>query len=580
MNTNRIFARFVDFFRHFKVKENQITLIEKLDTHGTGSLYSLRDECERRGLPFSYNVITQEDYQVRPGNIFGLVRLFTLKAYRMAVSSHIFLNDNFMPLAYMHLSPETKVVQLWHGMGSYKKFGGSEGLPEDLLGELKAVGRNVTHVLASSVNIRENYAEAFCVPPEKVLVIGCPQADYYFRHLKGDRRNLKAARSRLEEYFPRLKGKKLALYAPTFRDDKKRDRELLSHFDFDSFDRECGKEYCLAVRLHPQVHGDRVPDSVIDLTGYPNIRELLMLTDLLIADYSSIAVEYALLDKPILIYAFDKDWYLKKDRGFYFDFEETAPGPVLTDMDALIGAVKAGSYDPERARRFARLHNDYYDDLSAARVVDYYWGKDTAKKMKIIAGLGNPTDEYKGTRHNVGFMAIDAISKEYKIPVNQHKYKAMTGTGFIGGQRVLLLKPLTYMNLSGQSLRAAMDFYKADLSDLLVIYDDISLEPGMLRIRKKGSAGGHNGMKDIIRQLGGDTFPRIRIGIGGEKHPDQDLADYVLGRFPKEELALVEDAVGKAVKASELIVLDEIDEAMNRYSVGKKKRTKTENEDN
>lgn len=192
--------------------------------------------------------------------------------------------------------------------------------------------------------------------------------------------------------------------------------------------------------------------------------------------------------------------------------------------------------------------------------------------MKIIAGLGNPTDQYKGTRHNIGFMAIDKLSEAYGIPVNQHKFKAMVGSGFVEGQRVLLMKPLTYMNLSGESLRAAADFYKTEIEDVLVIYDDISLDPGMLRIRKKGSAGGHNGMKSIIRHLGGDTFPRIRVGIGGERHPGQDLADYVLGHFPKEELVLINEALDKLAEAVKLIVTDEIGEAMNRFSVGKKKR--------
>ncbi|MCD8019429.1 MAG: aminoacyl-tRNA hydrolase [Clostridiales bacterium] len=198
--------------------------------------------------------------------------------------------------------------------------------------------------------------------------------------------------------------------------------------------------------------------------------------------------------------------------------------------------------------------------------------------MKIIAGLGNPTDQYKGTRHNVGFMALDRLSEELGISINQHKHKAMTGSGFIEGQRVLLMKPLTYMNLSGESIRAAADFYKVEPEDILVIYDDISLEPGMLRIRKKGSAGGHNGMKSIITHLGCDTFPRIRVGIGGEKHPGVDLKDYVLGHFSGEEKEKVEEALGKAVEAAKLIAVGETDEAMNRYSVGKRKRAKSEEE--
>ena len=434
------------------------------------------------------------------------------------------------------------------------------------------------------------------MPEGKVLAIGCPQADYYFR-----KHDVRAVREKLEQKFPQMKGKKLALYAPTFRDDGDRDRELLSHFDFEEFNRQCGDEYCLAVRLHPQIQSSKVPAQVPDLTTYPDVRELLLATDLLIADYSSIAVEYSLLERPILLYAFDKEWYLDKDRGFYYDYEDTAPGPILTTMDELCACIRRQGWDMEKVRTFARLHNDFFDSQSARRVAEFYYPpgcmgaenepedasasadtknkrKDKIHNMKIIAGLGNPTDQYKGTRHNVGFMAIDRLSEAEGIAVNQHKHKAMTGSGFIGGKRVLLMKPLTYMNLSGESIRAAADFYKVEPEDILIIYDDISLEPGMLRIRKKGSAGGHNGIKSIIKHLGCDTFPRIRVGIGGEKHPGQDLADYVLGHFSAEEKEQLDEALDKAVKAAELIAADEIDEAMNRYSVGKKKRAKKSEE--
>lgn len=592
MNTKKIFAAAFNFFRHFKVREDRVTLIEKLDTGGAGSLFDIQKECERRGLPLSFHVIRHADYEVSLRNLPGLFALFTKKAYYMATSAHIFLNDNFMPMAYMDIAPETTVVQLWHGMGSFKKFGGSTELTPELLAELKQVNENVTHILASSEHIRENYAEAFCVPEGKVLAIGCPQADYYFR-----KHDVRAVREKLEQKFPQMKGKKLALYAPTFRDDGDRDRELLSHFDFEEFNRQCGDEYCLAVRLHPQIQSSKVPAQVPDLTTYPDVRELLLATDLLIADYSSIAVEYSLLERPILLYAFDKEWYLDKDRGFYYDYEDTAPGPILTTMDELCACIRRQGWDMEKVRTFARLHNDFFDSQSARRVAEFYYPpgcmgaenesedasasadtknkrKDKIHNMKIIAGLGNPTDQYKGTRHNVGFMAIDRLSEAEGIAVNQHKHKAMTGSGFIGGQRVLLMKPLTYMNLSGESIRAAADFYKVEPEDILIIYDDISLEPGMLRIRKKGSAGGHNGIKSIIKHLGCDTFPRIRVGIGGEKHPGQDLADYVLGHFSAEEKEQLDEALDKAVKAAQLIAADEIDEAMNRYSVGKKKRAK------
>lgn len=188
--------------------------------------------------------------------------------------------------------------------------------------------------------------------------------------------------------------------------------------------------------------------------------------------------------------------------------------------------------------------------------------------MFIIAGLGNPTKEYEGTRHNVGFQVIDQISKDYNISVDTKKHKALCGSGYIEGQKVLLLKPQTYMNLSGESLRAAVDFYKVDPEDIIVIFDDISLDVGQLRIRAKGSAGGHNGIKSIIAHLGTQEFMRIKVGVG-EKPSGWDLADYVLGKFPKSDLPYVEDAVKDGSKAVSVIVQQGIDKAMNLYN-GKK----------
>ena len=193
--------------------------------------------------------------------------------------------------------------------------------------------------------------------------------------------------------------------------------------------------------------------------------------------------------------------------------------------------------------------------------------------MFIIAGLGNPDEKYQGTRHNVGFDVVDRLAEKYQIAIDTKKHRALIGKGVIEGQKVLLVKPQTYMNLSGESIRSLVEYYKIDPEEeLLVIYDDISLEPGVLRLRTKGSAGGHNGMKSIIKHLGGDTFPRIRVGIGGEKHPGQDLADYVLGHFKDDEKELLSDALDKVEKAAELFAQDEFAEAMNKYSVGKKKR--------
>ncbi|MCI5958753.1 MAG: aminoacyl-tRNA hydrolase [Lachnospiraceae bacterium] len=186
--------------------------------------------------------------------------------------------------------------------------------------------------------------------------------------------------------------------------------------------------------------------------------------------------------------------------------------------------------------------------------------------MFIIAGLGNPTKEYEHTRHNVGFDTIDCIADQYGISINEKKHKALVGKGMIEGQKVILLKPQTFMNLSGESIRAALDFYKIDEKDeLIVIYDDISLPPGQLRIRKKGSAGGHNGIKNIIAHLGHDTFMRIKVGVG-EKPAGYDLADYVLGHFSKDDRAIMEDAFKEATEAVKMMITDGPDAAMNAFN--------------
>lgn len=186
--------------------------------------------------------------------------------------------------------------------------------------------------------------------------------------------------------------------------------------------------------------------------------------------------------------------------------------------------------------------------------------------MYIIAGLGNPTSQYARTRHNVGFDAIDAIADRYGISVDTKKYKALIGKGVIEGHKVVLAKPQTYMNLSGESIRELIDYFKIDeTEELIVIYDDISLEPGQIRLRGKGSAGGHNGLKSIIAHLGGQEFKRIKVGVG-EKPAGWDLADYVLGRFSKDERELVDQALKRAQEATVMIMEQGMDAAMNAYN--------------
>ena len=191
--------------------------------------------------------------------------------------------------------------------------------------------------------------------------------------------------------------------------------------------------------------------------------------------------------------------------------------------------------------------------------------------MYIIAGLGNPGREYENTRHNAGFASIDRLAEKNHISIDMKKFQALCGTGYIGGQKVLLLKPQTYMNLSGESLRAACDFFKIDPEqELIVIYDDISLAPGQLRIRAKGSAGGHNGIKSIISHLGTQVFLRVKVGVG-EKPQGWDLADYVLGHFSKEEQQVMQESFDRAADAAAALLSEEVQQVMNEYNTHKAK---------
>ncbi len=187
-------------------------------------------------------------------------------------------------------------------------------------------------------------------------------------------------------------------------------------------------------------------------------------------------------------------------------------------------------------------------------------------KTYIIAGLGNPGKEYDMTRHNIGFEVIDYLSDKYNVKVNKLKFKSLYAETKVSGKKVYLLKPQTFMNLSGEAIREFSSFFKIPSSNIIIINDDISLEAGKIRLRRKGSAGGHNGLKSIIYQLKTDEFPRIKMGVGAPKHEDHDLADFVLGKFSKEEIPILENAIIKAAKAAEEIVSIGIDSAMNKYS--------------
>ena len=195
-----------------------------------------------------------------------------------------------------------------------------------------------------------------------------------------------------------------------------------------------------------------------------------------------------------------------------------------------------------------------------------FFKKKSSNISWIIAGLGNPEPKYEITRHNAGFLAIDRIADNANVSIKKMKFHALIGEAELGGERCLLLKPLTYMNKSGEAIAEAMRYYQIPPERVLILFDDISLDPGKLRIRQKGSAGGHNGIKSIIEMTKSSDFPRIKIGVGKKPHPDYDLAVWVLSKFKKDELPLMDEAFTNAADAAAMIVSGSVDRAMNRYN--------------
>lgn len=187
------------------------------------------------------------------------------------------------------------------------------------------------------------------------------------------------------------------------------------------------------------------------------------------------------------------------------------------------------------------------------------------QNMYIIAGLGNPESKYDKTRHNIGFRLIDELAVRNGITFSDRKHNGLVGKGIISGEKVILLKPLTYMNLSGECVGPAADYYKVEPENVIILFDDISLDVGRIRIRKKGSAGGHNGIKSIIAHLGSENFPRLKFGVG-DKPKEMDLADYVLGRFSSQDEATVSEGIKRACEAVECMIGEGCDVAMNKYN--------------
>ncbi|SCG86086.1 CDP-glycerol glycerophosphotransferase family protein [Methanobacterium congolense] len=377
MNKYKTFASFFNFFRIFQVKNHKVSFIGWREPNLRGNLGYVHREFEKIG-DFNYNFIYKDEYKISdvksPSDafkkIFGLFKLFILKSYHLATSRYIFLSDNFLPMAFMNIPQKTVVVQLWHASGAFKKFGFSSVTDNGLRELEKGIIDKMDYVIVSSNNVAPFYEEAFGVSEEKVLALGIPRTDFYFEN--NDKNSIKNLRNNFENRYPQMKDKKVILYAPTFRDDPSVDREIISNFNTCLFKEELS-EYCVMIRLHPLMNQGDLQDNeeFIDVTDYPDEKDLLLLADVLITDYSSIMVEYALLNKPIIFYPYDYEYYVKEERGFYFDYMDTVPGPIAHSPQDIVKIIKEEDYDFDKIKEFTKIEFDYLDGKSTHRVINY-----------------------------------------------------------------------------------------------------------------------------------------------------------------------------------------------------------------
>ena len=350
---HKIYATIFNIFRKFPQKNNKIALLTNKNHSFEANLEYIAKELDNRnreGKNYEYNFILKDSLSIK-------------NLYDFASSKYVFLVDNFFPLAFMNVDG-MKWVQLWHGTGLFKKFG-YDLLNDDDKKVMEIFAPKIDLVSVSGEEVADIYARNFYVDKSKVKPFGVPRNDFYDdEHMSDD--YLRDLRESFERDYPQLKGKKLVLYAPTFREDPK-NNAVFEYFDIEKFINELGDEYALAVRLHPnylrycdEEHTIDLEDlsnkyDIINFTGFKDEQKLLLLCDILIADYSSIMVDYTILKKPIILFTYDLDDYLYKERGFYFDYKEMVPGKIVYNIDDLIASIKEEDFRLEKLEEFLKL---------------------------------------------------------------------------------------------------------------------------------------------------------------------------------------------------------------------------------
>lgn len=356
-----LYALFFNICRKiFPLKSNGIAFVAPHNGGENDSLGIMKKYVESLG---EYETVSVSTRDLKSGSIIRAIGFFTSGAKKLATSKYVFLNDNFMPMAKLNFSPDATVIQLWHAEGAFKKFGLSAPLSDDIIKREKACSERLDYIICSSKNVAPIYAEAFGTKIEKILPLGSPRVDELLADCDID-----SMRKAFDEKHPGCSGKKLILYAPTFRESPEKDSALLSHIDAEKFNAEFGKEYQLLIKLHPQINSASPIENTIDVTK-EDIGMLTHICDMVITDYSSVCMDFALLSKPCIFFAFDLEEY-EKERSFYFDYESYVPGKVTENFDGVIEAIKNPQSSEAALRSFREFNFDYTDCNNTKRIFD------------------------------------------------------------------------------------------------------------------------------------------------------------------------------------------------------------------
>lgn len=352
---HKVYGKLFSLFKIFPINKNKVSFIIDSKESFKGNLDYIRKEFEKRGN-FEFNFFYKD--KISFSNFKNL-----------ATSKYIFLNDNFFPLAFMNFRDEASVIQLWHAPGASKKFGGSVCSASELE-ILSKASDNTDYLIISSKNIEKQYAEAFQIDKSKIHPLGVPRIDYYFENHDIDK-----LKQDLCEKYNVPSDKKIILYAPTFRDEEKYNN-VFNYLNLDDFNEALGDEYVLALRLHPKIKDFYKNDisskgRYIDVSDFESEQELMLISDMLITDYSSIMIEYGILNRPIIFFTYDLDSYLANERGFYYDFKETVPGPIVSTCDELIDVIENYKFEKDDISKFIKTQFDVIDGGSSKRVVDF-----------------------------------------------------------------------------------------------------------------------------------------------------------------------------------------------------------------